>query len=80
MQITKETNIAGLLEAYPQTVKVFMEYGLNCVGCMAAAFDSIEHGARAHGMSEEKIETLIEDLNLVANDDAEIEDSKEDSE
>jgi hybrid cluster-associated redox disulfide protein len=70
MKITKETNIAELLKAYPKTAGVFMEFGLHCVGCMAASFDSIEQGAKAHGMDTETLDTLIEDLNLVVSEDA----------
>lgn len=80
MEITKETNIAELLGAHPQTAEVFMQYGLHCVGCMAAAFDSIEQGAKAHGIDDERIENLIEDLNLVVNEGAETDGDEEDSE
>ena len=65
MKITKETNIAKLLNEFPETAGVFEEYNLHCVGCMAASFDSIEHGAVLHGISPEEIDNLVEDLNLV---------------
>ncbi len=73
MKVTKETNIAELLTKHPQTAEAFVEYGLHCVGCMAAAFDSIGQGATSHGIDEESINTLIEDLNLVVNEGAETE-------
>jgi hybrid cluster-associated redox disulfide protein len=75
MIITKETNIAELLNAHPQTAQVFLEYGLHCVGCMAASFDTIEQGAVSHGIDEETLSNLVEDLNLVINEDAEPESS-----
>ena len=70
MVITKETNIAELIGAYPQATEVFLQYGLHCAGCMAAAFDTIEQGAQAHGIRPEDIDTLVEDLNLVVNEEA----------
>jgi len=79
MKITKKTNIAELLNKFPQTAEVFVEYGLHCVGCMAANFDSIEQGATSHGISDEDITSLVEDLNLVVNESAELsEDGAED--
>ncbi len=79
MEIDENTNIAELLEKHPETAEVFMNYDLQCVGCMAAAFDTIGHGADAHGLSEEDIQALIEDLNLVVNLDVDPEKISEDS-
>ena len=73
MKVSKETNIAELTRTHPQVAEVFAEYGLHCVGCMAAAFDTIVQGANSHGLSEEDIENLIEDLNLVVSDNAQVE-------
>lgn len=60
MKITKEMTIAEVVETYPQTVEVFMRYGLGCLGCAIARMENIEQGAAVHGVS---IEALIEDLN-----------------
>ncbi|MBD3365880.1 DUF1858 domain-containing protein [candidate division WWE3 bacterium] len=67
MEITKNTNIAKILEEHPETAEIFMKYGLHCVGCMAAGFDSLEQGAKTHGLSDETVEELVEDLNSVKN-------------
>jgi len=63
MKINKETNIAELVAKYPETAKVFMDYGLHCVGCMASQFDTIEAGAKVHGMDDATIKELVKDLN-----------------
>ncbi|HDQ88827.1 MAG TPA: DUF1858 domain-containing protein [candidate division WWE3 bacterium] len=73
MKITKETNIAELLKTHPETASVFREYGMQCVGCIAVAFDTIEQGATSHGIDGETIETMIENLNVVVAEDAELE-------
>jgi len=62
VKITKETNIEQLLEDYPETAEVFMKFGLHCVGCIAATFDTLEQGAKSHGLSDETIEEIIEAL------------------
>ncbi len=47
---------------WPATVETFLEYGLHCIGCMAARFENIEQGALAHGID---VDCLIEALNKV---------------
>ncbi|HBL23289.1 MAG TPA: disulfide oxidoreductase, partial [Deltaproteobacteria bacterium] len=47
------------LAKYPETERVFKEFGLGCVGCEAALFESIEQGARVHGVD---VDRLIEGL------------------
>ncbi len=60
--ITKEMSITEVVSKYPQTVPVFMEHGMGCLGCAAARFENIEQGARAHGIA---IDSLVADLNKV---------------
>jgi len=62
MEVTKDTNIAELLENHPETVEVFMKFGLQCAGCLAAAFDTLEQGAKAHGLSDETMEEIMKAL------------------
>ncbi|BCV23181.1 disulfide oxidoreductase [Moorella sp. Hama-1] len=58
--ITKEMSITEVVSKYPQTVPVFMEHGMGCLGCAAARFENIEQGALAHGID---VDSLITDLN-----------------
>lgn len=63
MNITKEMGIMDVVQKYPNTVDVFMNAGMGCLGCAAARFENIEQGAGAHGID---IDSLIEELNKVA--------------
>jgi hybrid cluster-associated redox disulfide protein len=45
---------------FPETIEVFRNYGMGCLGCAAARFENIEQGARAHGID---VDALINDLN-----------------
>ncbi len=65
MLVTKDSNIAKIITAYPETARVFLEYGLHCVGCIASSFDTIEQGAKAHHLTEKDLDNLVEDLNVV---------------
>jgi len=58
--ITKNLHIGEVVQKYPETVAVFMEHGLGCLGCAIAHFENIEQGAMAHGID---VEALIKDLN-----------------
>lgn len=58
--ITKNMSIASVIKKYPQMIEVFFEYGLHCVGCVAAEFDTIESGAKAHSINTAH---LLHDLN-----------------
>lgn len=59
-KITKDVIIGELVYEYPDLVGVFLEYGLHCFGCSISQFDTIEAGARAHGIDTE---LLLKDLN-----------------
>lgn len=61
--ITKSMSITEAVQRYPQTVNIFTQYGMHCLGCVAARFENIEQGALAHGID---VDALIEDLNKVA--------------
>jgi hybrid cluster-associated redox disulfide protein len=46
-------------------VRVFIKYNMGCVGCAAAKFESIEQGAKAHGIN---LVDLLRDLNATISD------------
>ena len=58
--ITKEMSILEAVQTWPETAAVFMEFGMGCLGCMAARFENIEQGATAHGID---VDALIDALN-----------------
>lgn len=63
-KITLSSNLGELVEKYPKAGEILREeYGLHCVGCLAASFDSLEQGAKAHGLSDQEIKKMVERLN-----------------
>lgn len=60
VKITKDMPIPEILIKYPETISVFQEHGLHCIGCFAASFETLEQGAMAHGLD---IDKLVKDLN-----------------
>jgi hybrid cluster-associated redox disulfide protein len=60
MAITKDMTIQEVVESNPETIRVFLDHGLHCIGCAVARFENIEQGAMAHGID---VDALIRDLN-----------------
>lgn len=58
-EITKDMTFFELMRAYPESVKVLQKHNLGCVGCMGAQNESLEQGARAHGLD---VDALLSDL------------------
>jgi hybrid cluster-associated redox disulfide protein len=65
--IDKETNLGDLVMQHPEAAEVLLDYGLHCVGCIASSFDTIEMGAKVHGLSDEEVEEMVERINEVVN-------------
>lgn len=63
--LTKESNLAEAVYKYPQIAEVLMDFGLHCVGCFASAYDTIEAGAKIHGLSDKDIKEMIARVNEV---------------
>lgn len=59
-KISKKMKIGDVLDKFPETLKVFTEYGFHCIGCAASNFETIEDGANAHNIDVDK---FVEELN-----------------
>ena len=64
-RITKKSPIMDAIERYPEITPVLLGYGLHCVGCHFSQFDTIENGAKIHGMSQEDLKMMLKDVNAV---------------
>jgi len=62
-KIKKENMIGDIVENNPKAVELLAEYGLYCIGCPLGQFETLEEGARVHGMSDKEIEKMIEEIN-----------------
>jgi len=70
-KISKKVKLSELIEKHPQTIEILINRGLHCFGCALAAFETLEDGARAHGMNDQEIERLIEEINQVLEQETE---------
>ena len=55
--------VADIVEICPSCSQVLLEYGLHCIGCGASSWETLEDGAFGHGMSDEGIDAMVEELN-----------------
>ena len=59
-RITKEMSIGDVVKKYPETVPVFFQHGLHCIGCHVSPFESVEDGCKTHGIDAD---ILVKALN-----------------
>lgn len=68
-KVTRTMVLGDVVTQYPEAAFVMMHFGLHCVGCHVAAYETIEQGAMAHGLSDELIDKMVSDINeLIAKE------------
>jgi hybrid cluster-associated redox disulfide protein len=60
---TKEMSLMEALQADPRAREIFAAHGMGCVGCMGVSMESIEDGAKMHGIDPE---VVLAELNRLA--------------
>lgn len=63
---TKDMSIMEALQADPRARDVFGAYGMGCIGCMGVSMESIEDGAKMHGIDPEVVVAELNKLSVVA--------------
>ncbi|MGH9944782.1 MAG: Rieske 2Fe-2S domain-containing protein [Pyrinomonadaceae bacterium] len=62
--ITSTSVIAEVLEVYGgRAERILRRHGLYCAGCQHSTFDSIDAGAKSHGLDKKQSERLVRELN-----------------
>lgn len=49
-QVAKDTVISDILQNAPQSVPLFQEIGMHCMGCAMASGENVEQACSAHGV------------------------------
>lgn len=47
----------------PKAAELLAEFGLHCISCFANSFDTLEMGAKVHGMDDDEVDDMIEEIN-----------------
>ena len=64
MKLEKTMKINELLEVAPEKADILMQAGMHCLGCLAAAEETIEEACMVHGIDADE---LMEELNKAEN-------------
>lgn len=63
-KVTKDMGIIEILEIKPQALEIFGKYGMGCIGCAAAKFETLEAGAIVHGIDPQ---AMVDEINALAD-------------
>ncbi len=62
-KISKSMTLGEIVQKFPQAAPLLAEAGLHCIGCHVSAFETLEQGCKAHGLSGKEIDALVERMN-----------------
>ena len=57
--VTKETIIADIMNNAPQTMPLFQQIGMHCMGCALASGENVEQACEAHGVDVDAFLTRL---------------------
>ncbi len=60
MEITKDMSIGEVLRLNRNTARIFMEFGMHCLGCPHATAESLAEACAVHGANPDE---LVHQLN-----------------
>lgn len=61
--VNRMMTLGEVVDQFPAAADIMMKYGLHCIGCHVSAWETVEQGAMAHGMSPDTIDTMIKEIN-----------------
>ena len=67
MSISKDISIEELVEQYPFSVRFMAEKGIRCIACGEPIWGTLEEACQEKNMDDDKIKTIIEELNTLSN-------------
>ena len=62
--ISRDLPILEITDKSPKAVELLSMYGLHCTNCFFNGQDTLENGAKMHGMNDQDIDLMIEEINL----------------
>ena len=61
-EITKKMSFSEIIEKNPKALEILLKNEMHCIGCPMAQMETLEEGAKAHGLDPDK---LVKELNKV---------------
>jgi hybrid cluster-associated redox disulfide protein len=63
---TPDMTVDDVMRRWPPTIRIFLDFGANCVGCPIATFHSVDDACQEH---EIDLERFLGRLQVAAEDD-----------
>ena len=61
-KVTKDMGIMDIVTQHPETLEVFAQFNMGCIGCAAARFENLEAGAKVHGID---VDAMVDAMNKI---------------
>lgn len=61
-EVHRWMNVMEIVALHPDAGDVLAAYGLHCIGCAYNTLDTLEEGAYAHGLTDDDIQSMLDDL------------------
>ncbi len=61
--VTKDMTVGEIIEKYPGTADIMTAHGLHCFGCSVNTMESVEAGAQSHGIPDDEIDAMMQEIN-----------------
>ena len=55
--------VREVISLVPAAADIMLEYGLHCFSCAVGGVETLEQGCRMHGMDDDTVDALVEDIN-----------------
>ena len=63
--INKTMNITEIIKKNPKAQDILLKFGLGCANCGLGAVETLEEGAKAHGLSVKEVNELLNKLSEI---------------
>ena len=61
-KVSKDMGIMEIVTEHPETLEVFAQFGMGCIGCAAAHFENLEAGAKVHGIDVDEMVNAMNEI------------------
>lgn len=61
-EISLEISIAETMKKWPETIQVFLDHRMICIGCHMSVFDTLDDAIANYGLSADDFLQLLNDI------------------
>ncbi len=61
--LTKTQILMTVAEESPRAAELLADYGLHCISCFFSEYDTLETGAKVHGMTDTDVDDMVMEIN-----------------